>query len=302
MVFAKLRRRWSASPGTPTHSPGGGASLHPRPLDSGLVSGQVHDERGALLPDVNVTIVNRLNQIIAETKTDGYGGFVLSVAPGTHRLSVAAGGYRRFSTKVQVQVNQHSPLGSIGIVPDDSLQLPQPGRYRFDPYHTEIRFVAQHIGMSKIHGEFKEFDGVIEVAPRFEDSRIEVVMEAASIDTGVQMRDDHLRSADFLDVESHPKLYFRSNRLTHLRSDRWNVSGQLTLRGTTSPVDLQTVYLGQRKFQGPGFDNDLRVACEASATLRREDYSVNWQATLAKGIAVVGPTISIELGVQAVVE
>lgn len=303
MVFAKLRRLWSASPGTPARPPrGGGFSLHPTPLDSGLVSGQVHDERGALLPGASVTIVDRLNQVIGESKTDTYGGFALSVAPGTHRLSLSSGGYRRYSTRVQVQVNQHSPLGSIGIEPDDSLQLPQPGRYRFDPYHTEIRFAAQHIGMSKIHGEFKEFDGVIEVAPRFEDSQIEVVMEAASIDTGVKMRDDHLRSADFLDVESHPKVYFRSERLTHVRADRWNVSGRLTLRGTTSPVDLETAYLGQRRFQGPGFDGDLRVACDAKAILRREDYSVNWQATLAKGIAVVGPTISIELGVQAVME
>ncbi|TWF94979.1 YceI family protein [Saccharopolyspora dendranthemae] len=302
MVLAKLRRRWSASPGTPSPSPRGGFSLHPTPLDSGLVSGQVHDERGTLLPGASVTIVDRLNQTIGETKTDAYGGFVLSVAPGTHRLSLSAGGYRRFSTRVQVQVNQHSPLGSIGMQSDDSLQMPQPGRYRFDPYHTEIRFVAQHIGLSKIHGEFRRFDGVIDVAPRFEDSQIEVVMEAASIDTGVQMRDDHLRSADFLDVESHPRVLFRSERLTHVRADRWNVSGRLTLRGTTSPVELESVYLGQRQFQGPGFDGDLRVACDAKATLRREDYSVNWQATLAKGIAVVGPTISIELGVQAVME
>lgn len=300
MVLAKLRRRLSASPGTPARSPRAGFSLHPTPLDSGLVSGQVHDDRGSLLPEVTVTIVDRLNQVIGETKTDSYGGFALAVAPGTHKLSLTAGGYRRYSARIQVQVNQHSPLGSIGVEPDDSLQLPQPGRYRFDPYHTEIRFVAQHIGMSKIHGEFRRFDGVIDVAPRFEDSRIEVVMEAASIDTGVKMRDDHLRSADFLDVESHPQLHFRSNRLTHVRADRWKVSGALTLRGTTSPVELATVYLGQRKFQGPGFDGDLRVACDATATLRREDYSVNWQATLAKGIAVVGPTVSIELGVQAV--
>ena len=165
-----------------------------------------------------------------------------------------------------------------------------------------MHFIAQHIGMSKIRGRFNDFRGQIRVAPRFEDSQIEVVIDAASIDTGVKMRDDHLRSADFLDVENFPRLFFTSKRLVLLRGDHWHVEGSLTLRGTTSPVQLDTTYLGQRKWQGPGFDGDLRVACRASTTLRREDYAVNWQATLAKGIAVVGPTVKIELGIQAVLE
>ncbi|MFC7341643.1 YceI family protein [Saccharopolyspora griseoalba] len=298
MVFAKLRRRLSgADAGV---APRGVFALHPTPLDSGVVTGQVHDENGNLLPDATVNITNRMGQVIAEASTDSYGGFAISVAPGTHKLSIAAGGFRRYSTKLQVQVNQRTPLGGIQLVADDSLELPQPGRYRFDPLHTEIRFVAQHIGMSKIHGRFNEFDGFVEVAPSFEHSRIEMSINTASVDTGVQMRDDHLRSADFFDVENHPVMHFRGTRFTHLRADRWSVSGSLTLRGNSSPVSLNAIYLGQRRFQGPGFDSDLRVACQATTTLRREDYAVNWQATLAKGIAVVGPTIEVELGVQAV--
>jgi polyisoprenoid-binding protein YceI len=298
MVFAKLRRRLSgADAGV---APRGAFALHPTPLDSGVVTGQVHDENGNLLPDVNVSITNRMSQVIADARTDSYGGFAISVAPGTHQLSITAGGFRRYSTKLQVQVNQHSPLGAIRLVADDSLQLPQPGRYRFDPMHTEIRFVARHIGLSKIHGRFNEFDGFVEVASSFEQSRIEMSINTASVDTGVRMRDDHLRSADFFDVDNHPQMHFRSERFIHVRADRWSVAGNLTLRGNSSPVSLDAVYLGQRRFQGPGFDSDLRVACQATTTLRREDYSVNWQATLAKGIAVVGPTIEVELGVQAV--
>lgn len=300
MVFAKLRRRLSGADTSVT--PRGVFALHPTPLDSGVVTGQVHDENGNLLPDATVHITSRMGQVIAETTTDTYGGFAVSVPPGTHKLSIAAGGFRRYSTRLQVQVNQRSPLGSIQLTADDSLQLPHPGRYRFDPMHTEIRFVAQHIGLSKIHGRFNEFDGFVEVAPDFERSRIEMSINAASVDTGVQMRDEHLRSADFFDVENHPLMHFRSERFTHVRADRWSVSGHLTLRGNSSPVALDTVYLGQRRFQGPGFDSDMRVACHATTTLRREDYAVNWQATLAKGISVVGPTIEVELGVQAVLD
>ncbi|MEV6230186.1 YceI family protein [Saccharopolyspora shandongensis] len=302
MIFARLRRKNSTSKGTPARTGISGGFLPPTPLDSGLLTCQVHDESGALLPGATVTLLDRLNQRSAHGTTDSYGCFATSIAPGTHKVSISAGGYRRYTTRVEVRVNQHHALGGIRLEPDASLELPRPGRYRFDPYHTEIRFIAQHIGMSKIHGMFKNYDGVVEVAPRFEDSRIQVAIDAASIETGVKMRDDHLRSADFFDVANHPRITFSSDRFTHLRADRWMISGRLALRGTSSPVQLETNYLGQRKWQGPGFDGDLRVACHATATLRREDYSVNWQATLAKGIAVVGPTISIELGVQAVLD
>ena len=294
MIFGKLRRR-------PRHG-AGAAGLLPTPLDSGVITLQVQDERGQLLPGAVVTLTGRLNQRTAHGVTDNYGSFTTSVSPGTHRLSISAGGYRRSSTQVEVGVNQHLQLGTVRLEPDESLKPPLPGRYRFDPYHTEIRFTAPHIGMSKIHGAFREFDGVVEVAERFEDSRIEVVIDAASVDTGVAMRDEHLRSADFFDVANHPHLRFTSDRFTHLRADRWSVSGHLTLRGTTRPVELATTYLGQRKWQGPGFDGDLRVPCHSTATLHREDFAVNWKATLAKGIAVVGATIDLEIGVQAVRE
>lgn len=297
MILAKLRRR--SGGGT---SRTGGSTLPPTPLDSGVVSCQAHDEQGRLLPGATVSIVDRLNQQIAQGTTDSYGYFVVAVPPGPHKVSVNAGGFRRKSVKIDVRVNQHVSLGSVQLEPDASLELPQPGIWKFDPTHTEIRFIARHIGMSRIHGQFRNFDGAIRVAPRFEDSRIEVVIDAASIDTGVHNRDEHLRSGDFLDVENYPRLRFSSDRLSQVRGDHWMINGNLTLHGTTSPVELETRYLGSRRWQGPGFDSDVRVACDARTTLRREDYSVDYQATLAKGIAVIGPTIEIEMGVQAVLE
>lgn len=299
MIFSKLLGR---SGGKRSGSSGDGSYLPPTPLDGGVVSCQVHDEQGRLLPEAEVSLVDRFNREIAGGSTDAYGSFVASVSPGRHKLSISAGGYQRASTPVEVGVNQHVMIGRVELEPDNSLMLPQPGTWVFDPTHTEVHFIAQHIGVSKIRGRFNNFKGHILVSEPFENSQIELVIDAASIDTGVQQRDDHLRSADFLDVENYPRLYFTSDRITPVRGDRWQVNGALTLRGTSGPVQLDTTYLGQRKWQGPGFESDVRAACRATTTLRREDYSVNWQATLAKGIAVVGPTISIELGVQAVLQ
>jgi len=302
-MFAKLRKRRSSNGAANTRPGAGNVGYLPEtPLDGGVISCQVHDDQGRLLPGAVVTINDRMNQVLAQAETDTYGSFLATVQPGLHKISISAGGFKRKSARVEVRVNQHTSLGGVRLDPDDSLALPQPGVWNFDPTHTEIHFIAQHVGMSKIRGRFNDFEGRIQVAPRFEDSRIDVVIDAASIDTGVDARDTHLRSADFLDVEKYPKLYFTSTRFTQVRGDKWQIDGTFTLRGTSSHVQLDTTYLGQRTWDAPGWDSNRRVAARASTSLRREDYAVNWQATLAKGIAVVGPTVEIEIGVQAVLE
>ncbi|PRW63908.1 YceI family protein [Actinopolyspora mortivallis] len=294
MILSKLRQLGHNR----TRKPGGAATgaLPPTPLDGGTLSCQVHDEAERPLPEATVTVVNRLNQQVAVGSTDGYGFFLATVPPGQHKVSVTAGGYQRLGTRVEVRTNRHTPIGAVQLRRDPESTLPEPGVWTFDPDHTEIRFVAQHIGMSKIHGAFREVEGRVLVRDPFEDSRVEVAIDAASIDTGVRMRDEHLRSADFLDVANHPKLYFRSDRLTQVRGDRWQVTGNLSLRGTTSPVVLDTTYLGTRSWNG------TRAACHCTTELRREDFSVNWQQLLSKGIGVVGPTVRVELDIQAVLE
>lgn len=298
MLLSKLRRRRSSSEGAARRPDrhGAGAELPPTPLDGGVVSCQVHDERGSPLPEATVTVVDRLNQQIAQGATDSYGFYLVTVPPGVHKVSITAGGYLRAGTRADVRTNRHTSIGNVQLERDTAMALPHPGTWRFDPDHTEVRFVAQHIGMSKIHGAFRNLEGHIQVAEPFERSRVEVAIDAASIDTGVQMRDDHLRSPDFLDVANYPQLYFSSDRLQPMRGDRWKITGSLTLRGTTSPVQLDTSYLGLRSWNG------TRAACLCTTELRREDYAVNWQQILNKGIAVVGPTVRIELDVQAVLD
>ncbi|RCW46850.1 polyisoprenoid-binding protein YceI [Halopolyspora algeriensis] len=298
MILSKLRRRRSSSEGAARRPQrqGTGIDLPPTPLDGGVVSCQVHDERGSPLPEATVTVVDRLNQQVGQGKTDSYGFYLATVPPGVHKVSITAGGYLRAGARADVRTNRHTSIGNVQLEPDTAVALPQPGTWRFDPDHTEARFIAQHIGMSKIHGAFRDLDGYIQVASPFEQSRIEVTIDASSIDTGVKMRDDHLRSPDFLDVANHPNLHFTSDRITPMRGDRWLVSGSLMIRGTTSPVQLDTTYLGQRAWNG------TRAACLCETELRREDYAVNWQEILNKGIAVVGPTVRIELDVQAVLD
>lgn len=292
MLFARRRRRSAASP----EPHGTSAYLPSTPLDGGVLSCQVYDERGRLLPDATVTVVNQLNQRVGHGKADSYGFFLATVQPGTHRVSVAAGGYRRAVMTAEVRTNRHTSIGGVVLQPDASMTLPQPGTWNFDPDHTEVRFIARHIGMSKITGRFTRFHGHIQVSPRFEQSRVAVSIDAASIDTGVRMRDDHLRSADFLDVANYPQLHFATQSMVPVRGDHWLVRGTLSLRGMASPVQLDTTYLGVRTWNG------TRAACLCTTELRREDYSVNWQQTLGKGIAVVGSTVQIELGVQAVLQ
>lgn len=296
MIRSALRRLRSSGTGNPRRPGSGPTASHvpATPLDGGTVSCQVHDERGSPLPDASVAVVDRLNQQVARGTTDSYGFYLATVPPGVHKVSISAGGYQRTGTRADVRTNRHTAIGAVQLDRDPEMTLPEPGLWTFDPDHTEARFIAQHIGMSKIHGAFRNLDGYIQVTDPFEHSQVEVAIEAASIDTGVKMRDEHLRSPDFLDVDNHPWLHFQSTRLTPMRGDKWMIHGSLRLRGTTSPVQLEANYLGTRSWNG------TRAACQCRTELRREDYAVNWQQILNKGIAVVGPTVQVALDVQAV--
>ncbi len=123
-----------------------------------------------------------------------------------------------------------------------------------------------------------------------------VIIDAASIDTGVRLRDDHLRSGDFLDAVRHPTVEFYSERFIHRSGSSWAVAGALTLHGVSRSVTLDTQYLGL----GTGMEGELRAACRATTELHREDFTLNWQSMLAHGIAAIGSSVEVTLDVQAV--
>ncbi len=176
------------------------------------------------------------------------------------------------------------------------VDLPPAGAYQIDPAHTDVEFVARHLGISKVRGRFAAFSGTVEIAEDPLVSSVEVTIEAASIDTRSEDRDAHLRSGDFLDVEAHPHLTFRSTGVRHTRGDRFEVDGELTVRGVTRPVTLDVQYLGTARDPWGGD----RIAFTASTELDREAFGLTWNQALETGGVLVGKKVRIELDVQAV--
>jgi polyisoprenoid-binding protein YceI len=176
----------------------------------------------------------------------------------------------------------------------EGVELPPAGTYVFDPAHTEIAFVARHM-LSKVRGKFEGATGTIVIGDGPEDSSVEVELDAASLTTGTQMRDDHLRSADFLLVEEHPTLTFTSTNVRRTGERTFDLTGDLTIKGITKPVTLQGTYLGW----GPNHQGTPMVAFEATTTIEREDWDITWNVAVETGGFLVGKKVDIEVSVEA---
>ncbi|HET9724657.1 MAG TPA: YceI family protein [Actinomycetota bacterium] len=174
------------------------------------------------------------------------------------------------------------------------VSLPPAGRYRFDKAHTELGFVARHM-ISKVRGRFTEFDGAIEIGETIEDSRVEVEIDAASIWTNTGMRDDHLRSGDFLEAETYPKLTFHSTGVRPTGGTTFQLVGDLTIKDTTSEVVLDAEFLGF----GPGSQGGTVVAFTARTEIDREDWDMTWNVAVETGGLLVGKKVQIEIDVEA---
>lgn len=272
---------------------GGRQASLPIPLTGGLLSGEVRDDEGKPLAGAEVSVFDRSTRRVAHSDTDTYGLFTAAVMPGAYRISIEAGGYRQLHHRIDVDWGAHVSLGSFALEPDETLTVPVPGVWTIDPAHSTVRFVARHLAMSRVHGQFREFAGQIRIDQRFEDSYAEVLIEAASIYTNAEKRDEHLRSPDFLDVERYPKLHFTSTRFTRAGGNKWLIDGELTLHGMAADVQLDATYLGMQEWNG------VRAGVIATTELHRGHFTVNWQHMLANGVPVVGSTIQIQLDVQA---
>ena len=287
-MFWSKRRRGNRRPDT-----GGRAALLPIPLTGGMVSGEVRDEDGKPLAGAEISIYESSSKRAVHTETDTYGLFTSALVPGNYRVHIEAGGYQTLLQRIEIDWGTHLALGQLTMMPDETLSTPTPGIWTIDPAHSAVRFVARHLALSKVYGQFLDFAGQIRIAERFEDSHCEVLIDAASIYTNAEKRDEHLRSPDFLDVERHPKLHFTSHRFSRAGGNKWLIDGELTLHGMTADVQLDTTYLGMQEWYG------VRAGCIATTELHREHFTVNWQHMLANGVPVVGSTIQIQLDVQA---
>lgn len=174
--------------------------------------------------------------------------------------------------------------------------LPEAGLYEIDSTHSAIDFVVRHLVAAKVRGGFKSFNGSIVIGETPEQSSVTVEIDVASIDTGVDDRDAHLRSADFFDVENQPTATFASTAVSPQGDGNYTVTGDLTIAGVTRSVELDLDYAGA--VIDP-WGND-RVVFSAATEIDREDFGLTWNQVLETGGVMVSKTAKIEIDVQAV--
>jgi polyisoprenoid-binding protein YceI len=167
--------------------------------------------------------------------------------------------------------------------------------WQIDTAHTVVSFTAKHMMITKVRGIFKGVTGTIE----YDDadpsaSRVEVSIPAATVETGMEPRDNHLRSADFLDAETYSTLTFASTSVER-KGDRWAIAGNLAIRGVTRTVVLDAEHLGVVT----GMDGRRHAGFEATTRIRRSDWGLTWNVGLEAGGWLVGDDISIDLEVAA---
>jgi polyisoprenoid-binding protein YceI len=169
------------------------------------------------------------------------------------------------------------------------------GTWSLETQHTKIGFLAKHLMVTKVRGYFDEYEGTVEIADDLTDSKIDVTIDAASITTGAADRDEHLRSGDFLDAATYPKLRFVSTDISR-DGDEFQISGDLTIRDVTQPVTLQARY--EDTVTDP-WGND-RVAFTAEAEITREDWGLTWNAPLEGGGWLVSKEVALEIEGQLI--
>jgi len=170
------------------------------------------------------------------------------------------------------------------------------GEYRLDPTHSRIGFAARHAMVTKVRGTFKQFDGKLYIdGQQPSKSSVEMRINMASIDTGEEKRDVHLRSADFFGVDDYPEMVFRS---TSIEGDKtqFKITGDLTIRNTTQPVTFDLEYTGSAK---DPFGN-LRAGFEGGGQLNRKDWGLTWNAPLETGGLLVSEKIGLEFDISAI--
>ena len=175
--------------------------------------------------------------------------------------------------------------------------LPAPGRWDIDPGHAELAFIGRHLMLTKVRGRFTVLSGAIEVAENPGKTTVEVSIDMASVESGSQARDGHLRSADFFDTARHPTATF-TGRAAGWQGTRGMLAGELTIRGVTRPVTLQAEYLGYAADPWGGH----RAVFTAAGTLNREDWGLTWNMPLDGGGLLVSKEIRIEIDLEAVLQ
>jgi polyisoprenoid-binding protein YceI len=175
------------------------------------------------------------------------------------------------------------------------VDVPPAGRWAIDAGHANVGFVGRHFGLTKIRGRFTDLEGTVTIAEPVERSSVEVTINMATVDSGDTTRDDHLRSADFFDVERHAYATFRSTAFT-ATGRTGQMIGDLTIKDVTRPVRLDVEYLG--RVTDP-WGND-RIVFSAAGFINREDWGLTWNMVLEAGGWLVSKEIRLEIDVELI--
>ena len=167
----------------------------------------------------------------------------------------------------------------------------EPGTWNVDASHSEVGFIARHLMVSKVRGQFKNFSAVVSIAQPFENSTVEATVQLASVDTNAADRDTHLKSADFFDVENNPAMTFKSTKVTNS-----SLEGDLTIKGVTKPVTFDLDFGGISADPWGG----TRAGFEATTEINRKDFGLSWNVAIEGGGVLVGEKVKIALDVELI--
>jgi len=170
-------------------------------------------------------------------------------------------------------------------------------KWNIDKAHSEVQFKAKHLLITNVTGEFKNYEGTVESeGDDFSKSKITFSADTASVDTGSEQRDGHLKGADFFDVEKFPKLYFTSTSIEKLDEENFVLKGDLTIRDVTKPISLKVEFGGIAKDPWGG----TRAGFNVSGKLNRKDFGLNWNVITEAGGMLVSEEIKVAANVQLV--
>jgi polyisoprenoid-binding protein YceI len=184
---------------------------------------------------------------------------------------------------------------ALATAPEQGVIAPA-GTWTVDAAHSRVGFSVKHMGVSTVRGEFRDFEGTLELGDDLASSRAHGVVMAASVDTNEAQRDEHLRSPDFFDAERHPELRFESRRIEALDEDTYRIAGDLTMNGVTAEIELQAEVGGTEV----GIDGNDRIGLEVTGQLSRSEFGMKFNQALGSGNLVVSDKVRLALDIAAV--
>ena len=205
-------------------------------------------------------------------------------------LTIAALAAVRFTT--------YADAGITPTIPADekAMKAAEAGTYNFDKAHSFIGFKVKHMGLIDVPGYFRDFTGTVNYdAADPTKSTVEFTAKATSVDTGVAPRDNHLRTADFFEVEKYPDITFKSTKVEK-RGDDWFVTGDFTMKGVTKPITFEFDITGFV----PGSDRaGAKIGISVDTKLNRRDYGVNYGTNMPNGTPTLSDIVEIDLAIEA---